>query len=902
MDYLASNCGPLDLYGGEITKPRQNAATATLAERNAYRQAIVDVGTLPSYVFFGGVSYWHKQDEVHQGGPSNRHSGPAFLPWHRELLNRYEVLLQEANPTVRLMYWDWTTDPANSTGGFNFFTSSFMGASGRGTGGAPIGLPFSVLAPPSVTRNLSVSTTPPMDPDSVILGSGPYQTFRSVLENVPNHNSAHGYIGGGGNMSFINTAAEDPFFFLLHGNADRLWAEWQRDPANLTRLAPATAYDAQSSNINITTVMRPWDGTGPSIQPWTVAGGYSVSKTPQHASVVAPPIYDTAPLVIPVLQPGEAVVLQIPWYPPNPADFACFGGDQGHFCLLGRIETAITAPFGMTTPEGAAVYTNTKNNNNIGWKNITVVDNFPGALGFTSILVRNIFRERVAAGLRFADTQEIGASFFDFGRIMVDLKPELYQRWRAGGGAGQGIEPVGGTTRLLILTPDAFIQNIPLEPGEVFSIDVQFELRRDYRLPRGVTPKWDLIQTGGPDDPRAIVGGQRFEVNFQRLSLVKPGREWRYLDTGVDPGPTWLEPDFDDSKWKRGRAEFGFGDDPVTLIDGGPPTRRHITTYFRHTFEVAEPGFYRSLLLRLKRDDGAVVYLNGREIHRVNLPTDRLTPDTLATRDVRGLEEEVFYPIPLPDGPQLLRQGRNVIAVAIHQAAPDSPDLSFDLELAANPAVTRFSPDVAFASPRDGGLFQTDQIIPIEVEALDHDGRVVSVTLLADGQPIGVDDEAPFIFQWRGASRGIHRLRAVALDNDQQRSTAELTITVLDNTPPIINLTQPVDGAMFEMGDPIRALAEASDPGGAVERVDFYLRDANLFMAQDQLVDSATVPPYTIDLPHLAPGHYALTAIARDTKGAFSPSLPIHFEVHVTGQPTMRLYLPHIQVAFERRR
>src|SRR6266581_6310777 len=95
IDYLASNCGPTKLYGAEITKPRKNAATATAAERDAYRDAILAVGTTPAYTFFGGVSYWHKQQEVHNLGPSNRHGTAAFPPWHRDFVNRYEVLLQE---------------------------------------------------------------------------------------------------------------------------------------------------------------------------------------------------------------------------------------------------------------------------------------------------------------------------------------------------------------------------------------------------------------------------------------------------------------------------------------------------------------------------------------------------------------------------------------------------------------------------------------------------------------------------------------------------------------------------------------------------------------------------------------------------------------------------------------
>lgn len=50
-----------------------------------------------------------------------------------------------------------------------------------------------------------------------------------------------------------------------------------------------------------------------------------------------------------------------------------FGGDQNHFCLLSRIETAAATPFGMTFPETSNLYANVQNNNKIVWKNVEVV-------------------------------------------------------------------------------------------------------------------------------------------------------------------------------------------------------------------------------------------------------------------------------------------------------------------------------------------------------------------------------------------------------------------------------------------------------------------------------------------------------------------------------------------------
>jgi hypothetical protein len=887
VDYLASNCGPTKLYGAEVTKARKNAATATPAERDAYRNAVLAVGTNPAYVFFGGVSYWHKQQEVHSLGPANRHGTAAFLPWHREFVNRYEVLLQEFDPTVKLLYWDWTTNPESSTGGFNLDTSTFMGNSGAGTGGVSISAPFNpptgpTLVPPSVTRDLGGNAccrTPTITSDANVLGNTTFPSFHTFLESSP-HNYSHVYIGGGGgDMSFISSAARDPFFFLLHGNVDRLWAQWQRDPSSLSRLDRATTYGTETTNVNITTVMAPWNGTGTSIEPWTTAGGYIVSKPPTDPSVVSPPVYDSVPLTIPILQPGQAVVIQIPWYPANPADFSCFGGDQGHFCLLARIETSTAPPFGMTFPEIADVYANTRNNNNIVWKNITVVDNFPGPLRRTSILIRNIFGEPVQAGLRFADTEKFGGSFFGNGHMFVDMKPELFKRWREGGAAGRGIKVAEDrqTGRLEIITPDAFIRNITLEPKETFSLDLQFELSKDYTLREGPFPEFDLIQIGAPGKPDAIVGGQRFVLDFSKLVLVKSGDQWRYRDDGSYPGQAWISSDYDDSKWKLGRAELGFGDSPATTIDGGPPDHRHIATYFRHTFDVADPSFYRSLVLRLKRADGAVVYLNGKEIHRVNLSTGEVNARRLAMRAVGGLEKESFFPVRLSPGN--LNHGKNVIAVEIHQHSPRSNHLSFDLELSANRADPGFPPDVAFAEPPDGALFQPGETVSVTIEALDGDGKVKSVSLYVDGKLVGTKDDPPYTFRWPAGSKGSHRLRAEAVDNDQKRSTSFLTVTVVENVPPAVMLIHPSDSTAVKAEEAISVSAQASDRNGKVKRVEFWVREADFFMSQNRLVATVSTPPYRASIKDLKPGHYMLWAVAVNDRDATSQSMPVHVAI-----------------------
>jgi hypothetical protein len=169
-------------------------------------------------------------------------------------------------------------------------------------------------------------------------------------------------------------------------------------------------------------------------------------------------------------------------------------------------------------------------------------------------------------------------------------------------------------------------------------------------------------------------------VRVGAFAMIGPGATWRYLDDGSDQGVAWRESSFNDAAWSSGAAELGFGDGgEVTLINGGPAGSRFMTTYFRRAWEVPDPTVVTGLVVRLLRDDGAIVYLNGTELWRSNLPEGPVVAGTPAINSVGGADEDRFFV--LTTNASALRAGRNVLAVEVHQQAPDSSDLSFDLEL-----------------------------------------------------------------------------------------------------------------------------------------------------------------------------------------------------------------------------
>ena len=161
--------------------------------------------------------------------------------------------------------------------------------------------------------------------------------------------------------------------------------------------------------------------------------------------------------------------------------------------------------------------------------------------------------------------------------------------------------------------------------------------------------------------------------------LVATGAIWRYLDDGSDQGTAWREPAFNDAAWASGPGQLGYGDTEATTVGfGGDANDKHVTTYFRHQFEVPDPEAHGTLTLRLKRDDGAAVFLNGVEVARSNLASGAGF-DTLAPTTVDGVSEGHYFEYDLSTS--LLLGGTNTLAVEVHQGGVASSDLIFDLQL-----------------------------------------------------------------------------------------------------------------------------------------------------------------------------------------------------------------------------
>ncbi len=211
---------------------------------------------------------------------------------------------------------------------------------------------------------------------------------------------------------------------------------------------------------------------------------------------------------------GNEEILEFPWDPPDPGVYG-----SGHFCLLSRIETAPQPPWGMTFPEGPYIGVNTRNNNNIVWKNVTIVDSQPNG-SISIISVGNLTREEVEARLEFAapmvQTPEGLRTILEWGTVRVNLGKTLFHTWKAAGGNGTGIA-VDDTTAdtIIIRDPNAVLEDILLGAGEEHLIAVEFKPFPDS-IDDTATYILDAIQFDFDGTKFNETGGVRFEIKLPK--------------------------------------------------------------------------------------------------------------------------------------------------------------------------------------------------------------------------------------------------------------------------------------------------------------------------------------------------------------------------------------------------
>jgi hypothetical protein len=176
------------------------------------------------------------------------------------------------------------------------------------------------------------------------------------------------------------------------------------------------------------------------------------------------------------------------------------------------------------------------------------------------------------------------------------------------------------------------------------------------------------------------------DAAFGRTLLEASGStQWKFLDTGVAPPPAWIQPTYDDSKWQSGKAPLGYGEPRVAteLRSSNDEGKQPVTAWFRCKFDVPKLRPGESLVLMSCIDDGAIFYLNGREIDRINMPSGKVMPTTLAASTVSDKDEGLYTRQHIPA--HAVKAGKNVLAIEVHQGGIKSSDLFLDVAVKVLP-------------------------------------------------------------------------------------------------------------------------------------------------------------------------------------------------------------------------
>ncbi len=220
-----------------------------------------------------------------------------------------------------------------------------------------------------------------------------------------------------------------------------------------------------------------------------------------------------------------------------------------------------------------------------------------------------------------------------------------------------------------------YLVNGQIQSGGQVAEGTALRMVADEGLVYYTTDGSDPRLVGGAISPSALV----YDPTTIDTTVVPVGAVWKFHDQGIDLGQSWRDPMYDDSTWASGNAELGYGEgDEATVVSfGGDANNKYRTTYFRSQFNLPADD-YSSLKLRLRRDDGIVVYLNGIEVVRDNMPAGMIAYSTPAF-SVASDDGDNWHEFDI--SPNLLADGTNTLAVEIHQISGTSSDISFDAEM-----------------------------------------------------------------------------------------------------------------------------------------------------------------------------------------------------------------------------
>ena len=192
-------------------------------------------------------------------------------------------------------------------------------------------------------------------------------------------------------------------------------------------------------------------------------------------------------------------------------------------------------------------------------------------------------------------------------------------------------------------------------------------------------------------EPDEIVG---YKFKYWKIyslndeSIIQLNDNWHYWDKYGIPAEDWFTSNHSVSSWSFGKAPFEYGSNfpnvTTTVSYGNNANNKHPTCYFRKNFTVKNLDGLDDFKISTYVDDGVVVYVNGTEVGRYNMPEGPVNFFTHSIVYNNG--DWVNFNVPK----ELINKGENIISAEIHQVNKTSSDMVFDLSLTASKSQSEF--------------------------------------------------------------------------------------------------------------------------------------------------------------------------------------------------------------------
>ena len=183
-------------------------------------------------------------------------------------------------------------------------------------------------------------------------------------------------------------------------------------------------------------------------------------------------------------------------------------------------------------------------------------------------------------------------------------------------------------------------------------------------------------------------------------------------------------------------------------------------------------------------------------------------------------------------------------------------------------------PTVAITSPAQNAKFAAASSIIINATATDPDGNIAKVEFYNGTEKLGEDSSVPYSFTWSNVSAGSYSLTAKAIDNlgGSVTSTAVTIVVNSTNAMPVVSLSAPMEGAIFNEGFPIEMSANATDADGTIAGVEFF--------SDDVKIGEDVTSPYSLTWKGATNGKHLIVVKATDDKGGVTTSKPVTITVN----------------------